>query len=203
MSIPNLSGNALPLAAAQKQQASALLGRAFYPDPIMNFILPEDAARARVLPWYLGKALNYALMYGEVYTDAQLRGVIGWLPPGHTLPSVWRYIRAGFLPVRIKLGQAGYRRMQANEEYIDAVHAAQMPQPHWYLWFVAVEPAAQRHGVGSMLIRHKLAQADASHLPCYLETHNPNNVPFYEKLGFRVLHHGQIPGSEVQMWGMG
>ena len=126
----------------------------------------------------------------------------GWLPPGQTHPSLWRYIRAGFLPVEYKLGRAGYRRMMANEAYIEAVHAEQMPGPHWYLWFVAVEPAAKGCGIGSMLIRHKLAQADADHIPCYLETHNLNNVPFYEKLGFSVVHTGKIPGSDLQMWGL-
>ncbi len=202
MSIPHLSTNARPLAAEQKQQAAELLARAFQPDPLMKFLLPEDARRAQVLPWYFGKALNYALRHGEVYADPQMQGVTAWLPPGHHI-TTWGYIRAGFLPIELKLGRAGYHRLQANESYVDALHAAQMPQPHWYLWFVGVEPQAKGRGIGSALIRQKLAQADDEGLPCYLETHNPANVAFYEKLGFRVLQAGQIPGSELKMWAMG
>ena len=47
MAIPHLNGEALPLAAAQKKQAGALLGRAFYQDPSIKFILPEEDRRAK------------------------------------------------------------------------------------------------------------------------------------------------------------
>lgn len=45
----------------------------------------------------------------------------------------------------------------------------------------------QGKGVGSKLIKRGIARATTLGLPCYLESSNPLNVPFYERNGFRVV----------------
>jgi hypothetical protein len=43
--------------------------------------------------------------------------------------------------------------------------------------------------------------SDAEGLPCYFETFNPANLPFYKKLGFRIEGAGRIPGGP-SFWAM-
>ena len=42
-------------------------------------------------------------------------------------------------------------------------------------------------GFGGALIRENLARVDAEHVPSYLESTNPVNLPRYEALGFRRI----------------
>jgi GNAT superfamily N-acetyltransferase len=52
---------------------------------------------------------------------------------------------------------------------------------------IGVDPARQNEGHGSRLMRRALAAADRDARLAYLESANPRNVPFYERLGFERL----------------
>ena len=67
---------------------------------------------------------------------------------------------------------------------------------------VAVDPACQGRGTGTALIRHGLALADRDGVPAFLETGKPRNVPYYERLGFRVAEEGDAPDGGPHMWFM-
>ena len=58
---------------------------------------------------------------------------------------------------------------------------------------VGVEPSAQGKGIGGALMRPILRRAGAERLPCYLETQNKRNLPFYERHGFEVVSDGEVP----------
>jgi hypothetical protein len=45
-----------------------------------------------------------------------------------------------------------------------------------------------------------LQQASADHHPVYLETAQPSNVFFYQKLGFDVIREVVEPGSGLRIW---
>jgi ribosomal protein S18 acetylase RimI-like enzyme len=81
--------------------------------------------------------------------------------------------------------------------------AARHPeQPHWYLPFLGVDPGAQGRGLGSTLLAQALALVDAEHMPAYLESTNPRNLPLYERFGFRVVGEIQAGSSPPMhpMW---
>ena len=42
-------------------------------------------------------------------------------------------------------------------------------------------------GLGGALLTHRLEVCDSTHMPAYLETQKPENLPFYERFGFSVL----------------
>ena len=39
-------------------------------------------------------------------------------------------------------------------------------------------------------------------LPCYLETHNANNLNFYEKHGFNIVKESIIPNSNIKHYAL-
>jgi predicted GNAT family N-acyltransferase len=43
---------------------------------------------------------------------------------------------------------------------------------------------------------------DCEELPCFLETQTPVNVAIYQKYGFTIKHHGNIPGTDIPHWAM-
>ncbi|HJR25364.1 MAG TPA: GNAT family N-acetyltransferase [Acidimicrobiales bacterium] len=64
-------------------------------------------------------------------------------------------------------------------------------RPHWYLNVVSTLPSRQGRGLGGVVLRPVLEQADADGLPCYLESTNPRNRTLYYRQGFEDL--GELP----------
>ena len=186
----------------QARSAAAVLGRAFHNDPFMQYLVPDNARRARLLPSLFSVLVRYCLAYGEVYTTAALDGVACWLPPGETSPPVLRLVRVGLRGAPVGLGLAGLLRFLRVARYAEAIHEHAVPQAHWYLWALGVEPARQGQGLGGLLMQPVLARARAEGISCYLETMNGVNVPFYQRHGFNVVSEGDAPGSGLRVWAM-
>ncbi|HJU48282.1 MAG TPA: GNAT family N-acetyltransferase, partial [Gaiellaceae bacterium] len=71
-------------------------------------------------------------------------------------------------------------------------------EPHVFLWFLAVDPARQRSGVGRELLQRVFEDAGA---PVYLDTSNPANLPYYASFGFEEIGSGDLPRG-AKMWFM-
>jgi hypothetical protein len=48
----------------------------------------------------------------------------------------------------------------------------------------------------------RLDRCDAEHAPAYLESSNPDNVPYYMRFGFEVTGEIQLPNGGPTMWPM-
>jgi GNAT superfamily N-acetyltransferase len=77
-------------------------------------------------------------------------------------------------------------------------HSGHPADPHVYLWFLAVDPARQRGGIGRSLLARVCDEAEA---PVYLDTSNPDNVPYYASAGFEEIGRGMLP-RKTPMWFM-
>jgi predicted N-acetyltransferase YhbS len=67
---------------------------------------------------------------------------------------------------------------------------------------LALSHRKQGKGLGNLLLQPILARADAQGLPCMLESGNERNLTFYERIGFEVAAHDQVPNGEPQVWVM-
>lgn len=65
-----------------------------------------------------------------------------------------------------------------------AMERAHPKEPHIYLFTVAVRRSAQGKGLGKTMLAPVLEAADRNNLPVYLENTNPENMGFYNHLGF-------------------
>lgn len=194
--------NQILLHIEQIEQASQLLGKAFQDDPLMTYVVPAADARRRVLPSLFRVALRYCLRYGTVFTTENLEGVACCLPPGQTNPAIGRLARISLRGKPGWFGLPGLLRFLRASRYMDRTHAQIVPGPHWYLWVLGVEPENQGQGTGGKLLQIVLQQAREQGVPCYLETENPRNVPFYQKHGFRLVSESQVPRSQVHIYAM-
>ena len=77
-----------------------------------------------------------------------------------------------------------------------------VPEPHWYVLVVAVDPTLQGRGLGSALVEEGLARADHSNSPCYLETSEERNVRFYERYGLTVITKVALGRGGPPAWAM-
>jgi ribosomal protein S18 acetylase RimI-like enzyme len=135
----------------------------------------------------MGLNVRYGCRYGEVYHTPDYTGAAIWLPPGQTAYTLWRMLRAGMFVAPLRLPWPMLRRLATVESRAQALHERYAPGSHWYLAQIGVEPAFQRQGIASRLLRPMLVRADAAGLPCYLETENPANIGIYQRYGFQVV----------------
>ncbi len=72
--------------------------------------------------------------------------------------------------------------------------------PHYYLEALAVDVGRQRRGTGTALMQPILDRCDATGLPAWLETVNPQNLPLYERLGFLTVEERTLRDAGINCW---
>ena len=70
-------------------------------------------------------------------------------------------------------------------------------EPHWYLPLVAADPSWIGQGLGTLLMKHALRRCDEEGIAAYLESSNPRNISFYQRLGFKITGRIQSGSSPV------
>ncbi|MBI9051945.1 MAG: GNAT family N-acetyltransferase [Anaerolineaceae bacterium] len=191
------------LQSNQIKRASEVLAASFANYPMFNFYFPNLQRRTRYLPWYFKNILNAAMRFGTVYTTSEITGVLFILPPNHTEISLWEYVQSGFLLTPFILGFRNYKRSMECEAFVGTTQVQLMKnRPHYYLWGLAVDPEHKAQGIGKTLMKPLLAQADTKEIPIYLETHDENNVRYYQKYGFELILTTSIPKYQLPIWCM-
>ncbi len=71
-------------------------------------------------------------------------------------------------------------------------------QPHWHLETIGITPELQHQGIGKQLLAFYCDLVDKDKMEAYHETDKPENVPFYERFGFKVSDEETVNG--VKMW---
>ena len=191
-----------PTTKADLPAMSAVLGRAFFDDPVMNWMMPADAARAKGLPILFGAlARHHFLAQGAcevaVAADGTVGGATLWSPPGGWRQSTYSDLR--MMPAMIR---AFGRRAQAGASIAEFMKKRHPEEPHWYLSVIGTDPAMRGTGLGFALMRSRLDRVDAEHAPAYLESSKPENVPYYERFGFEVTQELVVPDGGPTLWAM-
>lgn len=181
---------------------------AYRDNPLMRWVLPDDATRADACAAWLGPSLERYVAAGRVdvlTVQDVVVAVAAWrtpdddhtASPAPTLPSSDGVLRA-------LVGAA--RAAQVLGALQGTAGLAPVP-PGPYLNYLAVHPAHQVRGLGGMLLRHGIDALGAGGGTPWLATTDPRNVPFYERHGFTTagtyrLHddgptltvlHGSVP----------
>jgi ribosomal protein S18 acetylase RimI-like enzyme len=70
--------------------------------------------------------------------------------------------------------------------------------PYWYLQALATRADQRGQGHARCLLDEKFREADSDGVMTALETSNPTNVSYYQRLGFTVAHEARpMPGMPV------
>jgi ribosomal protein S18 acetylase RimI-like enzyme len=177
------------------------MSAAFARDSASAYLWPDPETRDVGLRWYYGVLVpRLGFGGGRVYVAEGGAGQSVWIAPGHgiTVPAAVRAGALGFVP---RFGVAAALRLKRLADTIDALRAETAPPGHWYLLLLGVEPAAQRTGLGEALMAPLLEEADVNRRAVYLETSDPDTLPYYRRHGFRVVGERRVPGAH-RYWGM-
>ena len=177
----------------QLEAAARTLAEAFWDDPLMHIVAPNEKRRAAVGPWFFAKSIAYGMRWGEASCNDDAAAVAVWFPPGKTDVTAGRMLRVGMGALPFRAGISGtvrfMRALSATEKFHKAVEG-----PHWYLMAIGTSPSRQGTGLGSALVELGTSQADAAGIACYLETGTESNVAYYSKRGFEVTGQANVLG---------
>jgi ribosomal protein S18 acetylase RimI-like enzyme len=181
------------------REASDVLARAFIDDPAWIWLFPDDRRRARLLPWLF--RAGFDVTTADVWTTAgPVLGAARWLPPGRPPLRVGPTLRA-LVSTPLRLGSAT-GRFFAYGRAVENMRLRTAPGPHWYLAGIGVEPAMQRRGIGSALLRPGIDGSGRDRVPSVLLTNNERNIPFYERFGFEIVSQDETPPGGPHAWAM-
>lgn len=184
--------------------AARLLAEAFFTNPAHTFIFPEPETRAARLRWLLGANLKRQPDLSESFCLTDGPDVIAmgfWTRSTTPKPGLLAMLRAGILAAPLRVGMAGFQRALESGAAIDSeVALALGDQPHWYLNNMAVAESLRGKGVGGELLGRQLERIGKIEpaFPVGLSTQRPENVTFYQRLGFEPVRDETVcegPGS--------
>ncbi|MFP5218992.1 MAG: GNAT family N-acetyltransferase [Actinomycetes bacterium] len=160
--------------------AGRVLGEAFADDPVWSWLVRGRDRDARLRTVFAAVARAAQRRAGaRVLATAEQTAAAVWLPPGLHGTDVADVLLTG--PVMVRGLRAGVLRGAR----LQAVLERHRPEaPHWYLEVLGAVPHARGTGSGRRVVEPVLAGCDDAGLTAYLESSNPRNWPFYERLGF-------------------
>ena len=169
---------------------AAVLRKAFFGDPFFDTLssgFPLNSDVDELLMQYLDYSLVEAKRYGEIYlTSNQALGASVWIKPqSPELASKQKNEKVAFL--RSRLGENTLDIYNAIVESMSTQVHSVVPDHSWYLSILGVSPDARGQGLGYELVNGILEKSDRQEQLTYLETFNPNNEKFYNRLGYQTV----------------
>jgi GNAT superfamily N-acetyltransferase len=181
--------------AADAAEVTDLIATAFASLPATLWLVPDPAARQRVMTANFRIFVEHAIEYGHVdVTGSGPAAAAVWFPLTEPLPEPADYDR--------RLA-AACDPWTDRFRVLDALFEENHPtEPHHYLALLGVHPERQGEGLGTALLRHQHATLDATGTAAYLEASSPGSRDLYLRHGYQLREPFRLPdGSPFwPMW---
>lgn len=186
-------------------------GLAYFNDPGFVWSFSDESWRRSALEWLYECVIWMKLITGGrgfvvKEKTGRIVGCVCITTPTTGFITTWTEIKAGVCKFPFKIGWQGYRRMRCLDhterssvtQVVTESGLVEVPpkgQERKYFWLnhLFVHPDLQSRGIGSKLVRYALEQVlegprreEFAKMPVFVDTMNPRNLEFYQKLGFQL-----------------
>jgi GNAT superfamily N-acetyltransferase len=175
---------------ADLEVLSQVIAGAFLNLAVSEWLISDLAARRAIFPRYFALYVEQALASGHIDT-----------PPGRDAAALWMPVTEvpasppPDYPARLAAVTGPWlSRFRAFDATLDRHHPAGLA--HHHLALLAVHPARQGHGTGTLLLGARHVALDRDGLPAYLEASGLDTRQLYLRHGY--TDHGppiQLPGG--------
>lgn len=196
--VPAAGAPVRPATAADAPRLAQTLAAAFADDPAVSWVLPPRVSRRheRLLGLF-GLELPRSTRLGGTWSGGDGAAAAIWYPPGQwRLPP--RELAAEVSPAAKVFGAGLPKALRV----LAAMERGHPSEPHWYLYYLGVEPGRQGEGLGAALLRPVLDRCDDDGVGAYLEATTERNRALYQRHGFELMAEFHLPGGGPPMWRM-
>ena len=173
------------------------LAAAFAGDPPMAHLVP-GRHREHLLRRYFAEVLGQIyLPRGETWMSEDPVGAAVWVEPGRW-PLDVRESRPVLGTLLRTFGRHPVRALAS----VNVIERGHPTDPHWYLDYIAVDPAAHGRGTGSALLAPVLERCDSERVPAYLNAGSLRSRELYRRHGFEVTDEFTLPFGGPPLWRM-
>jgi len=181
----------------EPENAVKLFAKAFKNDPMNVLIFKEDSIRLDMVEAIYRFVVECIvpeqnlIMKGAVQNSI-LAGVIIYTEPGNKREWTPYLIEEGK-----KLGlKTGEKYGKLIREFVTYTFRYRPREPHYYINELAVLPEYQGRGIGKVLLNYveNLSLQGKKSAGTALDTSNPDNVAFYQHLGYKVVSEFRFHG---------
>ena len=181
MDFPNI----IKATSKDLERVKGVLKLGFASDALLRWVFPDASSFLKCFDIWMEEFSKIAFENNIVYSEKNFYGASLWHPPGakfdnSALAPTFESIPHDRIEVVIKF-------FEEFEKY--------HPEDAWYLPFIAVDPAKQRQGIGSFLLKDALQMIDKKNDRAYLEASNEQNKALYERHGFVEIGRVQFEDS--------
>ena len=167
------------------ERVKGVLKLGFASDALLRWVFPDASSFLKCFDIWMEEFSKIAFENNIVYSEENFYGSSLWHPPGvefdnSSLEPTFEYIPSDRIEEVAKF-------FEEFEKY--------HPEDAWYLSFIAVDPAQQRKGIGSFLLKEALQMIDERGDRAYLEASNEQNKALYERHGFVEIGRVQFEDS--------
>ena len=172
-----------------------LLTACFREDPLYQKLIPDDEIRERLMPELFKCDLTEFYETCEIYADSKELNSLLVVSDEAEPYNLFKYY---FTEIEAVLRTEGYLLKEdasmktfwnfvLGRDYLNSNWTDQLHQDNrLHVIYLAVRPSMQHHGLAALLMNEVLHYADKHQMMVSLETHNPNNVEFYQHLGLKL-----------------
>lgn len=170
------------LSRKQLKYFSRMAAEAYVNDPVHSYVTKSENFRKRFVYHFMMERLSTSAREDIIYIDEENRGMCVWREAYNEYGIIdflmcpnWFFLYL-YWPKTIKTLMA-YGHLDVKV----------FPENTLIISPVFVDPSHQGKGIATKLIKQGISDLTAKGYKLGLEAQNPDNVAFYEKLGFRVI----------------
>ena len=182
---------------------SKMFERVFFNWSLVVALEPNEIIRRTRTHYFYALTIKHLIKYGEAYASSpKMEGVAMWVHSDYSEMSIWQLIKYGALKTLYKLGAKFVNKGVIAIDFMGKTHADLMKEPHYHFAWLGVEPELQKKGIGTELIHAMLNKFSIENMKCFLDTQDKQNIDYYKRFGFKLIHECQYPSVDVTYWGM-
>lgn len=200
------STRGMELHVCRSHEAGDLIGGSLVGDPMIAKVVPRAADRTRATLARIGTGLvQHGLHYGEVdsvigWPPRPLDAVAIWLPSDPRGGAVARAARAVLLAGSLGVSPDQSWRFLTAWREVNQVRRHVVPEPHWTLVAVALNPASRANDLLASVLRPMLDRADAEYIPCLHTSWRAWEVLTLAPFGFHVVAEHTLRFGALRCW---
>ena len=188
------------------EKLKRILTVCFAEEPLYCTLIEDEETRKRLLPELFESDLTEFFETCDIYSDSEELNSILVVsdetehqnPIYHYLAQLRGTIRTDESLIKEDHSLKTFWNFALGKDYLNASWTSQLHQTkRIHIIYLAVAPSHQHHGLAEHLMKELIEHAEKNDLMLSLETHNPQNVPFYEHLGFKV--YGVVENSHFDL----